>query len=94
MKSEASPCSTCTLKENCVHYYKGYPLHVLRSNVLSSSNYLLSGYSDEGTDIANDHSSIQILTCSENGQYGSNLQQQNENGEEQQNSVRDLWRHQ
>ena len=66
-----------------------------------SSNYLLSDDSDEGSDIVNDHSSIEIATSSENGQHGDNLQLQSENdethsnespavGEEQQNSVRDI----
>ena len=43
LKSEASPCSTSTLKEKCVYWYKEYPLNLLRSHVLSclSSNYLL-----------------------------------------------------
>ena len=64
-----------------------------------SSNYLLSDDSDEGSDIVNDHSSIEIPTSSENGQHGDNLQLQSENeeihsnesppvGEEQQNYVR------
>ena len=63
-----------------------------------SSNYLLSDDSDEGSDIVNDHSSIEIPTSSENGQHGDNLQLQSENeeihsneslpvGEKQQNSV-------
>ena len=67
----------------------------------SSSNYLLSDESDEGSDIVNDHSSIEIATSSENRQHGDNLQLQSENdethsnespavGEEQQNSVRDI----
>ena len=58
-------------------------------------NYLLY----EGSDIVNDHRSIEILTGSENGQHGDNLQLQIENDEihsnespavreEQQNSVR------
>ena len=83
LKSEASPCSTSALKEKCVHCYKEYPLNVLRSHVLSclSSNYLLSDESDEGSDIVNDYSSIEILTSSENGQHGDNLQLQNENEE-------------
>ena len=83
LKSEASPCSTSALKEKCAHCYKEYPLNVLRSHVLSclSSNYLLSDESDEGSDIVNDYSSIEILTSSENGQHGDNLQLQNENEE-------------
>ena len=75
LKSEASLCSTSALKEKCVSCYKEYPLNVLRSHVLScllSSNYLLSGDSDEGSDIVNDHSSIKIPTSSENGQHGDN----------------------
>ena len=76
---------------------------LIRSHVLSwsSSNYLLSDESDEGSDIVNDHSSIEIATSSENRQYGDNLQLQSENdethsnerpavGEAQQNSVRDI----
>ena len=66
-----------------------------------SSNYLLSDDSDEGSDIVNDHSSIEIPTSSENGQHGDNLQLQSENEEihsnesppvreEQQNSVREI----
>ena len=103
LKSEASPCSTSALKEKCVHCYKEYPLNVLRSHVLSclSSNYLLSDESDEGSDIVNDHSSIEIRTSSENGEHGDNLQLQSENEEihsnesppvreEQQNSVREI----
>ena len=103
LKSEVSPCSTSTLKEKCVHRYKEYPLSELRSHVLSclSSNYLLSDDSDEGSDIANDHSSIEILSSSKNGQHGDNLQLQGEIveihsnesppvGEEQQNAVRDI----
>ena len=103
LKSEASPCSTSTLKEKCVYWYKEYPLNLLRSHVLSclSSNYLLSDDSDEGSDIVNDHSSIEIPTSSENGQHGDNLQLQSENDkiysnesppvrEEQQNSVREI----
>ena len=35
LKSEASPCSTSTLKEKCVHCYKEYLFNVLRSHVLS-----------------------------------------------------------
>ena len=41
-------------------------------------NYLLSDDSDEGSDIVNDHRSIEILTGSENGQHGNNLQLQGE----------------
>ena len=83
LKSEASPCSTSTLKEKCVHCYKENPINVLRSHVLSclSPNYLLSDDSDEGSGIVSDHSSIETLTSSENGQYGNNLQLQSENGE-------------
>ena len=66
-----------------------------------SSNYLLSDDSDEGSDIVNDHSSIEIPTSSENGQHGDNLQLQSENEEihsnesppvreDQQNSVREI----
>ena len=66
-----------------------------------SSNYLLLDDSDKGSDIVNDHSSIEIPTSSENGQHGDNLQLQSENekihsnesppvGEEQQNSVREI----
>ena len=103
LKSEASPCSTSTLKEKCVHCYKKYSLSVLPSHVLSclSSNYLPSDDSDGGSDIVNDHNSIEIPTSSENGQHGDNLQPQSENveihsnespavGEEQQNSVRHI----
>ena len=103
LKSEASPCSTSALKKTCVHCYKKYPLNALRSHVLPclSSNYLLSDDSDEGSDIVNDHSSIEIPTSSENGQHGDNLQLQSENDkiysnesppvrEEQQNSVREI----
>ena len=32
LKSEASPCSTCPLKDKCIHCYKEYPLNVLRSH--------------------------------------------------------------
>ena len=64
-------------------------------------NYLLSDDSDEGSDIVNDHSSIEIPTSSENGQHGDNLQLQSENEEihsnesppvreDQQNSVREI----
>ena len=103
LKSEASPCSTSALEEKCVHCSKEYHLNVLCSHVLSclSSNYLLLDDSDEGSDIVNDHSSIEIPTSSENGQHGDNLQLQSENekihsnesppvGEEQQNSVREI----
>ena len=66
-----------------------------------SSNYLLSDESDEGSDIVNDYSSIEIPTSSENGQHVDNLQLQSENEEihsnesppvreEKQNSVREL----
>ena len=66
-----------------------------------SSNYLLLDDSDKGSDIVNDHSSIEIPTSSENGQHGDNLQLQSENEEihsnesppvreEQQNSVREI----
>ena len=101
LKSEVLSCLTSALKEKCVHCYKEYPLSVLLSHVLSylSFNYLLSGDSDEGSDIVNDHRSIEIRTGSENGQHGDNLQLQIENDEihsnespavreEQQNSVR------
>ena len=101
LKSEASPCSTSAIKVKCVH--KEYPFNVFCSHVLSclSSNYLLSDDSDEGSDIVNDHSSIEIPTSSENGQHGDNLQLQSENDkiysnesppvrEEQQNSVREI----
>ena len=65
------------------------------------SNYLLLDDSDKGSDIVNDHSSIEIPTSSENGQHGDNLQLQSENDkiysnesppvrEEQQNSVREI----
>ena len=83
LKSEASPCSTSALKEKCVHCYKEYSLSVLPSHVLSclSSNYLLSDDSDGGSDIVNDHNSIEIPTSSENGQHGDNLQPQSENVE-------------
>ena len=67
------------------------------------SNYLLSNDRDEGSDIANDHSSIEIPTSLENGQNGDNLELQSENEEirsnetpaesllqKQQNSVRDI----
>ena len=83
LKSEASPCETSALKEKCVHCHKESPPNVLRSHVLSclSSNYLLSDDSDEGSDIVNDHSSIEIPTNSENGQHGDNLQPQSENEE-------------
>ena len=66
-----------------MHCYKKYPLNALRSHVLPclSSNYLLSDDSDEGSDIVNDHSSIEIPTSSENGQHGDNLQLQSENEE-------------
>ena len=68
--------------------------------LILSSNYLLSDESDEGSDIVNDHSSIEIRTSSENGEHGDNLQLQSENEEihsnesppvreEQQNSVRE-----
>ena len=103
LKSEASPCSTSTLKEKYVHCHKEYPLNVLRSHGLSHlfSNYLLSDESDEGSDVVNDHSSIEIPTSSENGQYRDNLQLQSENEEiysnenppveeEQQNSVKEI----
>ena len=103
MKSEASPCSTSAIKEKCVYCHKEYSLNVLRSHVLSclSSNYLVLDDSDEGSDIVNDHSSIDIATSSENGQHGDNLQLQSENEEihsnesppvreEQQNSVREI----
>ena len=75
LKSELSPCSTSALKKKCVHCYKEYPLNVLRSHVLSclSSNYLLSDDSDEGSDIVNDHGSIEFPVSSENGQHGDNL---------------------
>ena len=102
LKSEASPCSISALEEKCVHCYKEYHLNILSSHVLSclSSNYLLLDDSDEGSDIVNDHSSIEIPTSSENGQHGDNLQLQSENEEihsnesppvreEQQNSVRE-----
>ena len=46
-----------------------------------SSNYLLSDDSDEGSDIINDHSSIEIVSSSENGQHGDNLPLQSENDE-------------
>ena len=49
--------------------------------LIISSNYLLSDESDEGSDIVNDYSSIEILTSSENGQHGDNLQLQIENEE-------------
>ena len=51
-------------KGKCVHCYKEYPLIVLCSHVLSylSSNYLLSDDSDEGSDIVNDQSSIEVPT--------------------------------
>ena len=65
-----------------------------------SSNYLLSDDSDEGSDIVNDHSSIEIPTSSENGQHGDNLQLQSEKEihsnespaveEERKNSVREI----
>ena len=69
--------------------------------LIISSNYLLSDESDEGSDIVNDHSSIEIRTSSENGEHGDNLQLQSENEEihsnesppvreEQQNSVREI----
>ena len=69
--------------------------------LILSSNYLLSDESDEGSDIVNDHSSIEIRTSSENGEHGDNLQLQSENEEihsnesppvreEQQNSVREI----
>ena len=100
-KSEVSSSSASALKTKFVHCYKEYPLNVLLSHVLSylSFNYLLSDDSDEGSDIVNDHRNIEILTGSENGQHGDNLQLQSENdeihsnespavGEEQQNSVR------
>ena len=76
LKSETSPCSTSTLKEKCVYCYKEYPLNLLRSHVLSClfSNYLLKDDSDEGSDIVNDYSSIEIPTSSENGQHGDNIQ--------------------
>ena len=103
LKSEASPYSTSVLKGKSVHCYKEYSLNALRSHVLSclSSNYLLSDESDEGSDIVNDHSSIEIRTSSENGEHGDNLQLQSENEEihsnesppvreEQQNSVREI----
>ena len=100
LKSEALPGSIFALKEKYVHCYKEYPLNVLRSHVLSS-NHLLSDDSHEGSDIVNDHSSIEIPTSSENGQHGDNLQLQSENEEihsnesppvreEQQNSVREI----
>ena len=56
---------------------------MLRSHVLSclSSNYLLLDDSDEGSDIVNDHNSIEIATSSEKGQHGDNLQLQSENYE-------------
>ena len=83
LKLEASPCSTFKLKEKCVHCYKEYPLNLLHSHVLScvSSNFLLLDDSREGSDIANYHNSIEISTCSENGQHGDNLQLQSENEE-------------
>ena len=83
LKSEASPCSTSALKEKCVHCYKEYPLKVLRSHVLPclSSNYLLSDDSDEGSDIVNDHSSIEIPTSLENRQRSDNLKLQRKNEE-------------
>ena len=83
LKSEASPWSTFAIKEKCVSCYKEYPLNVLHSHVLSflSSNYLLSDDSDEGSDIINDHSSIEIVSSSENGQHGDNLPLQSENDE-------------
>ena len=103
LKSEASPCSISALEEKCVHCYKEYHLNILSSHVLSclSSNYLLLDDSDEGSDIVNDHSSIEIPTSSENGQHGDNLQLQSENEEihsnesppvreDQQNSVREI----
>ena len=76
LKSETSPCSTSALKEKCVYCYKEYPLNLLRSHVLSClfSNYLLKDDSDEGSDIVNDYSSIEIPTSSENGQHGDNIQ--------------------
>ena len=46
-----------------------------------SSNCLLSDEGDEGSDIVNDYSSIEILASSENGQHGDNLQLQSENEE-------------
>ena len=49
--------------------------------LILSSNYLLSDESDEGSDIVNDHSSIEIRTSSENGEHGDNLQLQSENEE-------------
>ena len=69
--------------------------------LIISSNYLLSDESDEGSDIVNDHSSIEIRTSSENGEHGDNLQLQSENEEihsnesppvreDQQNSVREI----
>ena len=45
------------------------------------SNYLLSDDRDEGSDIANDHSSTEIPTSLENGQNGDNLELQSENEE-------------
>ena len=83
LKSEASPYSTSVLKGKSVHCCKEYSLNVLRSHVLSclSSNYLLSDESDEGSDIVDDHSSIEIPTSSENGEHGDNLQLQSENEE-------------
>ena len=38
-------------------------------------------WSDEGSDIVNDYSSIKIPISSENGQHGNNLQLQSENKE-------------
>ena len=103
LKSEALPCSTSALKRKCVHCYKEYPLNVLCSHVLLclSSSYLLSDDSDEGNDIVNNHSSIEIPTNSENIHQGDNLQLQSENeevyssqsppvGKEQQISVREI----
>ena len=62
---------------------------------------MLSDESDEGSDVVNDHSSIEIPTSSENEQYCDDLQLQSENEEiysnedppveeEQQNSVKKI----
>ena len=91
LKSEASPCSTLAIKGKCVH--KEYPLNVFCSHVLSClfSNYLLSGDSDESSDIVKNHSSIEILISLENEQVGDNLQLQSENEEIHSNESPAAW---